>query len=265
MEFIRNYKELNHWLEKNNYFEDGQILQIDLNPLVITIGYMIEGNYVANTEKSILSFKITPHNILEWTFSFKDCIPSEDCYIECITALEVDKCVALELMLPPSLLLVAESLTISDSEIVKTTFKPWISPTYISVKAPIIFIPRPDFWIEKLQNLGHDVKFRYFSGEGKQPEQIPYPNYSGYFIQLTDNIRDSQMGIFIESLLIQNDIVIMSFSNRDRSLDNVWTSMSVVLADLPHVEISCGNCKFTGEEWKQLLKDKQYPQSNILQ
>lgn len=35
--------------------------------------------------------------------------------------------------------------------------------------------------------------------------------------------------------------------------------LTIILADFPNAKISCGNCEFTGTEWKQYLLDKVLP------
>ncbi|MCS4162995.1 hypothetical protein [Sphingobacterium sp. BIGb0116] len=56
-------------------------------------------------------------------------------------------------------------------------------------------VPRPLFWKEKLSKYGHDILFRYYSGEERQPEQVPYPDYQGYYIQLADRISSTPLKI----------------------------------------------------------------------
>ncbi|MGJ1435112.1 hypothetical protein [Sphingobacterium siyangense] len=56
-------------------------------------------------------------------------------------------------------------------------------------------VPRPLFWKEKLSKYGHDILFRYYSGEERQPEQVPYPDYQSYYIQLADRISSTPLKI----------------------------------------------------------------------
>lgn len=248
---IQTFEQLEEWIEENNYFEEGHILQIESNPLAITVGYMVEGNYEVNTERSILTYKITPSKVLKWNYSPEEFTPSEDAYIDGIEPLKVEKGIALQFQVPPEFQLVAESFTISDPKIIKSTFKPWLSDREIFAEAPMDHIPKPNYWKEKLRESGHDIVFRYYMGEGKQPDEIPYPDYSGYFIQLANKIRDTKEGIFIKHISIHNGVVKMAFVKQDNHLEDVWESLKKIIADIPEVQISCGNCKFSGDEWKQ--------------
>ena len=58
---------------------------------------------------------------------------------------------------------------------------------------------------------------------------------------------------------MENHRVTLCFSKKDENLDNLWIDLTAILADIPEVKMNCGNCHFTGAEWKQLLKDKRYP------
>lgn len=250
MILIKTYEELNHWLKQYHYFEDGHMLKIDTNPFAITAGIMIRGTFEANTEKEVLCFKITPGKILSCDYSLNH-EPSEDHYIESIEALKVNQGIGLQIFNPPTLTLIAESFTISDGEIIKSIFQPWISRREISVRVPMHEIPKPHFWKQEFKKLGYDIVFRYYAGEGKPFEQLPYPNYSGFFFQLESRVRNTQQGIFIQHLSIENGDILMYFQQCDADLDLLWTALTTILADIPDIKISCGNCKFTGDEWKR--------------
>lgn len=210
---------------------------------------MVGGTYEANTEKEILCFKIIPENIFscEYPSDFK---PSENHYIESIEPLEVNQGVGLQIFGPPTLILNAQSFTISDRGIIKSIFKPWLNPKHISLQVPMNEIPKPIFWKDKFKELGYDIIFRYYSGESKPLHEIPYPNYIGYFFQLESRLNINKEGILINYCSIKNNELYMSFQQNDNALDLLWAALMTILADLPGIKISCGNCKFTGDEWK---------------
>lgn len=145
---------------------------------------------------------------------------------------------------------------------VKFRFKPWLSPREVFASAPMNEIPRPSFWKQEFNELGYEILFRCYSGEGKQSQQIPYPDYSGYFIQLADKIKETQTGLFIRYVSMEDNIVNLSFFKYEENLDPLWISLTAILAGISNVKISCGNCEFSGEQWKQLLKDGKYPQTD---
>lgn len=250
MILIKNDQELNDWLKEYNYFEDGHVLKLEKDPFALTIGILTSGNYEAYTNKEILCFKIVPKNIFscEYPPDFK---PSDDHYIEAIESLEVSRGVGLQVFGPPTLTVKAETFIISDREIIKSTFKPWLNPKHIWIKFPMKEIPKPNFWKEKFKDQGHDIIFRFYSGESKPSQLLPYPNYSGYFFQLEDRLGISKEGILIDNCAIKDCEVFMGFRKCDEGLDLIWKALATILSDIPDIKISCGNCKFTGEEWKR--------------
>lgn len=256
---IHTFKDLDKWLSDNFYFEDGHVLAINENPLEITVGYNVKANYKANSERHILPFKIIPSKIIQWTFDKEMLYVGDDNYIECIEASEVEKGICLEFSTPATIQLVAENLVIEEQELIKTTFKPWASEREIFLTTDLSEIPKPEFWKEKLSKYGHDILFRYYAGDKRQPEQVPYPDYQGYYIQLTDRINTTKEGIFLKHLEVENGKLRLSFENKDKELKNVWDDLTVVLADLPNAKINSGNCEFTGTKWKKYLTDKILP------
>lgn len=255
---IKSYYELDQWLESLNYFEDGYLLRIDHDPFAIVIGIMISGRYVANSPKEIFSFKIQPKNVMLWDYARDDFVPSEHHIIESIEPLEAENGIALEFFLPPMVTLIAESLTISEEGIIKSIVKPWLGPKEFFVHTQLSEIPRPHFWKQKFQEFEYNIVFRYFAGEGKQPEETPYPNYIGYFIQLAEKVSTTKQGIFVSYVGIKDNMVSMGFQLYDDDLHQLWILLAKIVADFPKVQISCGNCKLTGEEWKQILKENRY-------
>lgn len=256
---VHSHYDLNNWLSDNYYFEDGHVLAITEKPLEIIVGYNVKANYEANSERHILSFKIIPSKIYEWSFDKTVVNVGDDNYIEAIEAIEVENGVCIEFYTPAVFRLVAENFEIEEHGLIKTTFKPYVSETEMYLTSDLTEIPRPEFWKEKLSKYGHDILFRYYAGDERQPEQVPYPDYQGYYIQLTDRISSTQEGIFLNHLKVGGKKLCLSFENKDEELKNVWNDLTLILSDFPNAKINCGNCEFTGTEWKQYLADKLLP------
>lgn len=256
---VHKFKDLDKWLSDNFYFEDGHVLAINKNPLEIIVGYDVKSNYQANSERHILSFKIIPSRIIEWSFNEEIITLGSDNYIECIEAIEVENGVCLEFSTPTIIRLVTDNIFIEEQKIIKTTLKPWTSETEIYLTTDLTEIPRPEFWKDKLSKYGHEILFRYYSGDERQPTEVPYPDYQGYYIQLADRINLTQEGIFLKHLKVENGKLSLSFENKDEDLGNVWNDLTIVLADFPNAKINSGNCEFTGTNWKKYLTDKVLP------
>jgi len=256
---IHTFNDLDKWLSDNFYFEDGHVLAIKENPLEIIVGYNVKANYKANSERHILPFKIIPSKIYEWTFDIDVTNVGDANYIEYIEAREVENGICLEFATPATFRLVTNSLDIEEKELIKTTFKPWTSEKEVYLTADLSEVPRPLFWKEKLSKYGHDILFRYYSGEERQPEQVPYPDYQGYYIQLADRISSTQEGIFLKHIKAENGKFSLNFENKDDELKDVWNDLTAILADFPNAQIKSGNCEFIGKKWKQYLADKLLP------
>lgn len=256
---INTFNDLDKWLSDNFYFDDGHVLTINENPLEIIVGYNVKANYKANSERHILPFKIIPSKINEWTFDKHAVNTGEDNYIECIEPIKVENGICLEFSTPATFRLIADSLVIEEQELIKTTFKPRTSETEIYLTSDLSEIPRPEFWKDKLNKFGHNILFRYYAGDERRPEQVPYPDYQGYFIQLADRINSTKEGVFLKYLKIENGKLGLSFENKDEELKKVWDDLTSILADFPNAKIKSGNCEFTGSKWKQYLIDKILP------
>lgn len=256
---IYTFNDLDEWLSDNFYFEDGHILSIKENPLEIIIGYNVKASYKANSERHILSFKIIPSKIMEWIYD-KDVVNiGADNYIEYIEASKIENRLCLDFFTPTLIRLVTDSFIIKEQELIKTIFKPWVSETDFFMIADFPEIPRLEFWKEKLSKYGHKILFRYYAGEKRYPNQVPYPDYQGYYIQLEDRISSTQEGIFLKSINIENGKLSLNFTNKDEELKNVWNDLTIILSDFPNAKINSGNCEFTGAEWKNFLANKVLP------
>ncbi len=256
---IHTFNDLDKWLSDNFYYEDGHVLTIKEHPLEIIVGYNVKANYKANSERHILPYKIIPSKIHEWTFDKEVANIGDDNYIECIEASEVENGICLEFTTPATIQFVADSFVIEEQELIITKFRPWASETEMYLTTDLSEIPRPEFWKEKLSKNGHDILFRYYAGDERQPDQVPYPDYQGYYIQLADRISSTQEGIFLRLLKVENGNLSLSFENKDEELKAVWDDLTSILADFPNAKINSGNCEFTGAKWKQYLTDKVLP------
>lgn len=256
---IRTYKELNDWLTENYYFEEGHILTVQENPLEIVVGFNVDATYEANSERQIKAFKLIPSKVIEWTFDRNSVVLGDGNYMEGVEPLNFGKTFGLEFSTPSIIRLVTDKLEVTELPLIRTIFKPWISDNEIFITSDINEIPKPEFWKAKLSYFKHDISFRYYSGKEKQPQDMPYPEYSGYYIQLTEKINTTDEGIFISHIGLQDDKLIVSFENKDEQLSDVWRDLTLILSDFPNVKISCGNCEFDGMGWKEYLKNGKIP------
>jgi hypothetical protein len=262
---INTLPELEKWLSENNYFENGYILEIENTPLSITFGYIVSGTYEANTERHVQAFKLEPSKVIEWTYDESQFAPSSNYCIEGIDAIDSPSGFGLSFVHAGSFSLVTDRLKISGPTIIRNTFKPWTSDKDVYAVAEIGNVPLPQFWLEKLKEKGHDLFYRYIYGEIKPVEQIPYPDYSGYYLQQLDRIKDNPGGIFISHLKQKNEFLTVAFENQDKCLADQWRDLTRIIANFNNVIIHSGNCKFSGPGCEQFLKDGILPVSPFTQ
>ncbi len=249
--------ELNKWLEDNYFFEDGHVLKIETSPLRIEVGYNIAGNYEANSERIIQTFTLQPDKIEEWTFPDNgNFTPSDDNYIEGIASIDSFPNIGLEFSTPLTFRLVTDSITVVKNEIIKTTFKPCVNDSDIFVTSSLTDIPTPEYWRDQLKEHGHDIVFRYFGSEEKSPDKLPYPDYSGYYIQTEDRLGKTKEGIFIRQLLKMGESISLHFQNKDMELISIWDDLTIILSEMADATIRSGNCKFNGQEWRHHLSKR---------
>jgi hypothetical protein len=229
--------ELETWLSGYNFLEDVHILAVDKAPLTITIGCIISGNYRANSERQILPFALQPEVVIAWDFDQKVPSFSDDFYVSGILAFQEANGIRLDFGDPADFSLVTNRIKITQLPIVIDTFRPWASDREFFVTANLNQIPTPDFWLDQFKIRGEDISYRYIHGERKAPAQIPYPDYSGYFFQLTDRIGDTSSGIFIKFLGLKGQRFSVTFELWDKCIFlHIVTTLS---RDADHLFSAC--------------------------
>src|SRR5690606_22842332 len=138
---------------------------------------------------------------------------------------------------------------ISEPKITQTFTKPWISNREIYITATEKEVPTVNYWIEKLGEYGFKTGFRYFASELIQSEKVPYPDYSGYFIQTLNKISETQKGLFFKFIGIENGELRIGIENGDENKE-LFNSVQLIVSNWKKTTINSGNVKFTGEEFK---------------
>jgi hypothetical protein len=252
-------KEFETWLSEYNFLEDAYILAVDKEPLAITIGCIISGNYWANSERQILPFSLQPEVIVAWDFDQKVPNIPNDYYVYGIQTSQEANGIRLDFGDPADFSLITNRIKVTQLPIVIDTFRPCPSDREFYVTANLTEIPTPGFWLEQFKKRGEDISYRYIHGERKALVEIPYPDYSGYFFQLTDRIADTANGVFIKFLSLKDRRFSVSFELWDKDMKSQFTVLQQIVGELEEVEIHCGNCIFSGQEWSQYLADGTLP------
>jgi hypothetical protein len=103
-----------------------------------------------------------------------------------------------------------------------------------------------------------DVSWRYGGSDVKLVEQVPYPDYSGWFIQETNKIKNTQFGVFIKHISSDKEGYYISLERLEAEVE-IWDRMIGIIAELPNVEIHIGNCILTGAQWINYKLQVIYP------
>lgn len=259
---IKSRAKLESFLEENDWFEDGYITEInseftsDNKPsqVNIKIGYQIAGDYRAGSPRTIREFTIKASGIKLWTYD-KAFFDSDHC-MEGIELL--DDCLGIQFDIPEIVTLICEELVVNGPFDIESTTKPWVSDTEFITTIPDMSVPLPQKWISWLQEEGFKVSWRFAGSDAKSPDEVSFPDYSGWFIQKTEKIDTTDYGIFFFHVEDKDGKLYLHIENRDTDAD-LWLVMTKVLARMPGVTISCGNCTFSGEQWMKYLADGMYP------
>ena len=257
---IDNRNELQDWLDLNDWFEDGYISMInsDSSNIEITLGLQTSGTYVAGEPKTLKEFIIKPHGIKTWTYDKSKFTPGYDWCIVNVALL--DNGFGLKFDTPSIFELTCDTIEISEPKIIETITKPWISEREFFVAANRGEIPKPQYWIDSLKGKGFDVGFRYYSGDLKQIMDIPYPDYSGYYIQRLDRISKTEKGIFFKSLKQDNDKIRLSIELEDKDIDSIWKALQKIISTWSGLQVNCGNVTFNDNDWNAYLERNILPE-----
>lgn len=256
---INSRNKLEQWLDQNYWFEDGFISEVKEinNEISLKIGYQTKGTYVAGEEQELIEFEIKPNNIKTWNYDPTKFDPSYQWCIEGINLTENG--LGLKFETPYTFELIFESLEILEPNIIATYTKPWLSEKEIFVTANLKEIPKPKYWIEKLKEKGFEVCFRYYGSEEISLDKIPYPDYSGYFIQHKALVKESDNGLFFFSVKQEENQIQLSIENKDEKTIDLYKEIQKIIAEWNLIEINCGNVNFKETEWKEFIVSNKFP------
>jgi hypothetical protein len=155
--------------------------------------------------------------------------------------------------------LTCESIDISEPREIETYTKPWISEREIFISATKDSIPKPDFWINSFKQYSTNIGLRVYGDNIKKTDKIPYPDYSGFFIQRLDRVNENDKGIFIKSITQKDKDFHISFELDDTELKTEWNILYKVISNLNGLKVNCGNVSFNQNEWIDFIKTQKLP------
>jgi hypothetical protein len=267
MIIIKDTKSLEKWLNENNWFEDGYINEIitsknldgSVDFIEIRLGCQSEGTLEGGTPITIMEYVIKARDVDLWTFD-DEIIHNPDYCIEGIEILEECESIGIVFSVPELVNLKCNNITIEGPFSREAICKPWVSDGDFICYYKDIQIPKPLDWIKWLSELGFNISWRYGGSEAKNSKQVSYPDYSGWFLQETYKIPNTQFGIFFNYVGFKDGKVAIHIRKYAEIKDELWDAITTTLAIKTHAEINCGNCRFKGEEWIEYLRSKTIPE-----
>ena len=255
---IDNRKNLEEWLDQNHWFEDGFISDInDLNNgFEIVVGYQTNGTYVAGEKREIKEFSIKPIGLKNWTYKKEQFKPSKDYCINGIGL--IANGIGLKFDTPSQFELICESIEVSEAKVTQTYTKPWVSNREFFITAISKEVPTPKYWVEQFEKHNLKIGFRYYSSKLIQTEKVPYPDYSGYYIQTIKKISETDRGLLIKFVSYKNGELRMGIENQEEN-GELFKTFQLIVSTWDNSIINSGNVEFAGAEFKKFLEEEKYP------
>lgn len=255
---ISTRPELAAWLEKNYWFEDGYILSISQEggEMSIRIGFQSNGNYIAGTPKELTEFELRLINISECTYQADPkIIFGYDCTTEGVDPME--ETLGLKFDSPTLFKVAFQSIEISTPTKIQSFTKPHTSDNEFSIEIQHSEIPTPDYWLEKFEEQGLKVCFRYFGSEEISLDKVPYPDYSGYFLQFPHLLKDSN-GLFFRIVGPKHLVISTNYSDNMQTTQ-LFDTIKRITASWSSPNVRTGNVQFEGDEWRNFVEHDNLP------
>ena len=120
-------------------------------------------------------------------------------------------------------------------------------------------MPTATYWIQKFKEYNIEIGFRYFARELIKSDKVPYPDYTGYFIQIVNKISKTDQGLFFNFISLKNDELRIGIKNGDEN-EELFNTIQSIISNWKKTTINSGNTKFTGEEFKHFLENRKFPE-----
>ena len=101
------------------------------------------------------------------------------------------------------------------------------------------------------------MAWRVAEGIAEAAEQVPAA-YEGWFLQQPERVPATKGGVFFSQCRAYGDEFRLGIGNEDHDSQS-WLALAQIVGSFPDVVIRAGNCRLTGEQWLQYLKDQSLP------
>lgn len=262
---VTSREQLESFLSEHYWFEDGYVTEVhpkhdevdNSSSVSITLGYQIVGNYKAGSPRTIRTFKLEASGVKVWTYDKKMSFNPDFCMQDGVDL--IDEGLGIQFDIPERVMLMCDEMIIEGPFDINTITKPWVSSSDFAASVPGKNVPLPQDWIDWLLQEGFDVSWRFAESDPKPANVVPFPDYSGWFLQKTEKILTTKFGIFFFHVRAKDGNVSLHIRKEDEGIDDLWYVVTKVIARMPEVIINCGNCTFSGEQWIKYLENETYP------
>ncbi len=262
---ITNHAQLETWLAENGWFADGYVAELyprarpgDVTTARIRLGRQVQGTYRAGQPERRHEFVLHAVGVVSWTYDEDAAHLPEHC-MEGVELLNVDRGLGIQFDAPGRIALICRELHVDGPFVIDTTTKPRVSDRDFFAHVAHMPVPLPQDWITWLAEEGLEGTWRSYGGEAKAPENVPYPDYAGWFLQERERVPDTRGGVFFRQIAVREQRLALHLEKWERDADTLWLTLTRLAAGLAGAEIRSGNCTFTGQQWLRYLQDGSLP------
>ena len=238
------------WMLEMDYFEFSKLLELEHNPLTITLGFHSDHSYEVYNR-----IRITPINVKHWIYpKTKKFFPSEATDIRQIDLLE-DEGNIIKLRFIHSfseIYLECQAIKIDDLMPIEIKPKLKFNETRVSLSTPNKKLFRPVEWLYFLKQRNFDASFRIYGGEPKDIESIP-EDYTGYCISKNNRIKENLSGIFISIAKSSDNSSDIIFECQDPESYDLWIELIDIFSEIENSNIMIGDVQINNGQWKKQL------------
>ena len=242
-----NKKNIESWLEEKDYFEFSKLLEIDENPLSITLGYMSD-----NEVNKYNRVKILPVEVKEWKYNkSKMFFPSESTDIRNVE-FDTSSTNSINLKFIHSfaeILLKCKQFETEELSAIEIRPKLNFNETWVTLSAPPQQLVTPSQWLKNLKERKFDASFRMYGGEPKEVHSIA-ENYTGYCISKNDRINENPVGVFVSAAKSTIESMYLILQCQDNKSYDLWIELIDIFSEIENSKISIGDISFNKKIWK---------------
>lgn len=245
-------------MNNNFFFLDAFVLKIERirdEYIKVVLRYQYSGGYSAGAKIKIREISLYFFEVEEVIGDLRNWNPGHCC--DEIAIEENDSTFSMIFSLPQLLTIKFKLLKYEQIDRA-TRQKPYISFNDVAISFHSKEIPKPIFYLNKLEEFGEkDLTWRSYSSEKVEVQKVPLIDYSGWSIQQIDRLEKNLNGIFIFNISKKENTIRITMTLYDVSLISILLKLITIFSEFKDSEISFGNILLTGKQWQAFNKHKK--------